>query len=140
MSEFSIEALDAAARGVSGNQPTDQGKKKLFGQEVQNINPQLQAQPENDVSIFDPRVLDQQAQAVAKMPAQGNVSGLAGDLFGIKKLGQGLAGLADVTVGGVIPSVAGAAKRALAQNPLSDPHLNNIKGGSFTTPKLPKNV
>lgn len=36
--------------------------------------------------------------------------------------------------------IAGAVKRAFDKNPLSDPHLNNIKGGSFTTPKLPKNV
>jgi hypothetical protein len=36
--------------------------------------------------------------------------------------------------------IAGAVGRAFDQKPLSDPHLNNINGGKFTTPKLPKNV
>lgn len=36
--------------------------------------------------------------------------------------------------------VAGAVARTYNQNPLSDPHKNNVNGGKFTTPKLPKNV
>lgn len=117
MSEFSIEALDAAARGVSGKtQSTEPKKTKLFGQDTQNINPQLQAQPDistQQASIFDPAVLDEQAKRVASQ--KGNVSNLAGDLFSAKQLGQGLAALGDVTVGGIIPSVAGAVTYAGAR-------------------------
>jgi hypothetical protein len=36
--------------------------------------------------------------------------------------------------------VAGAVARAFDQNPLSDNHTQNVNGGKFTTPKLPKNV
>ena len=36
--------------------------------------------------------------------------------------------------------VAGAVRSAFTQNPLSDNHTNNVNGGKFTTPKLPKNV
>jgi len=36
--------------------------------------------------------------------------------------------------------IANSVKKAFTQNPLSDPHLNNIKGGSFTKPKLPAKV
>ena len=36
--------------------------------------------------------------------------------------------------------VAGAVARAFNQNPLSDNHIQNVDGGKFTVPKLPKNV
>jgi hypothetical protein len=36
--------------------------------------------------------------------------------------------------------VATAVGKAFNQNPLSDPHVNDINGGKFTTPKLPKNI
>ena len=36
--------------------------------------------------------------------------------------------------------VAGAVARAFDQNPLSQNHIQNVNGGKFTTPKLPKNV
>jgi hypothetical protein len=36
--------------------------------------------------------------------------------------------------------VAGAVRKAFTQNPLSDPHTNNVNGGKFTTPKLPSKV
>ena len=36
--------------------------------------------------------------------------------------------------------VAGAVARAFTQNPLSDNHMNNVNGGKFTKPSLPKNV
>ena len=36
--------------------------------------------------------------------------------------------------------VAGAVNRAFDQNPLSDNHTNNVNGGKFSVPKLPKNV
>lgn len=121
MSEFSIEALDAAARGVSGkSQPIEPQKKKLFGQNVSDIRPDLQAdtqaqQPSADFS-FDPRTLDRQAYQVAtgqiKAPKQSSF---------LSTLGQGLASVADVTVGGVIPAIAGAAtyagSRAIGKTP-----------------------
>lgn len=37
-------------------------------------------------------------------------------------------------------AVAGAVRKAFTQNPLSDNHIQNVNGGKFTTPKLPKNV
>ena len=37
-------------------------------------------------------------------------------------------------------AVAGAVLRTYDQNPLSDQHKNNVNGGKFTVPKLPKNV
>ena len=36
--------------------------------------------------------------------------------------------------------VAGAVARAFDQNPLSDQHTQNVNGGKFSVPKLPKNV
>lgn len=36
--------------------------------------------------------------------------------------------------------IAGAVGRAFNQNPLSDNHTQNVDGGKFTVPKLPKNV
>ena len=36
--------------------------------------------------------------------------------------------------------VAAAVGKAFNQNPLSENHLQNIDGGKFTTPKLPKNI
>ena len=37
-------------------------------------------------------------------------------------------------------TIAGAVGKAFNQNPLSDQHLNNINGGKFTVPTLPKKV
>lgn len=37
-------------------------------------------------------------------------------------------------------AVAGAVRKAFTQNPLSENHMQNVNGGKFTTPKLPKNV
>lgn len=75
MSEFSIEALDAAARGVSGktqpaekSQPTDAQRKKLFGTNISDINPHLQAEtvtPQPADDTFDWRNLDKQAYQIA---------------------------------------------------------------------------
>lgn len=118
MSEFSIEALDAAARGVSGkSQPTEPNqKKKLFGQNVSDIHPELQVettqttQPQDSFS-FDMKNLDKQAYQVASGQIQtpkekdSSWSKFKQDL---STFGQGAASLADVTVGGVIPAVAGA--------------------------------
>ena len=36
--------------------------------------------------------------------------------------------------------VAGAVGRAFNQNPLSQNHVQNVDGGKFTVPKLPKNI
>jgi hypothetical protein len=36
--------------------------------------------------------------------------------------------------------VAGAVRKAFTQNPLSDNHTQNVNGGKFTTPKLPKSI
>lgn len=128
MSEFSIEALDAAARGVSGKTNKPDGTKKLFGQEISNINPQLQAdrevvpqfqiptQPQDNFS-FDPRSLDKQAYQLATGQIQSTPKGESA----VSRLGQGLAALGDVTVGGIVPSVAGAVTyaglRAIGRTP-----------------------
>ena len=37
-------------------------------------------------------------------------------------------------------TLATAVRDTFNQNPLSDPHLNNVNGSKFTTPKLPKKV
>ena len=120
MSEFSIEALDAAARGVSSKtQPIEPQKKKLFGQNVSDMQPTLQAEPDapmptqpQDNFSFDMKNLDKQAFQVAtgqiKAPKQSGSSSLA-------TFGQGLASLADTTIGGVIPAIAGAATYAGAR-------------------------
>jgi len=55
-----------------------------------------------------------------------------------KTINDKLAGFANGHKHGAM--IAGAVGKAFNQNPLSDPHLNNINGGKFTTPKLPKNV
>lgn len=124
MSEFSIEALDAAARGVSGKtQPTEPQKKKLFGQDVSSIRPDLQPEPEGqptqpqDNFSFDMKNLDKQAYQVAS----GQIKAPASGPSAISRLGQGLAALGDVTVGSVIPSALGAVtyagSRAMGKTP-----------------------
>jgi hypothetical protein len=120
MSEFSIEALDAAARGISGkSQPVEPNqKKKLFGQNVSDMQPTLQAeqdapmpaQPQNSFS-FDMKNLDKQAYQIASGQIKAPKSGTSS----LATFGQGLASLADTTIGGVIPAVAGAATYAGAR-------------------------
>jgi hypothetical protein len=142
MSEFSIEALDAAARGVSGKtQPIEPNqKKKLFGQDVSSIRPDLQPDPEGQPSqpqdnfSFDMKNLDKQAYQVAsgqiKAPSSGPSS--------IAKLGQGLAALGDVTVGSVIPSALGAVtyagSRAMGKTPEQAQALEQKVAGSIDKP------
>lgn len=141
MSEFSIEALDAAARGVSGKtQPTEPQKKKLFGQDVSSIRPDLQPEPEGqptqpqDDFSFDMKNLDKQAYQVAfgqiKAPASGPSA--------ISRLGQGLAALGDVTVGSVIPSALGAVTyaglRAMGKTPEQAQALEQKVAGSIDKP------
>lgn len=124
MSEFSIEALDAAARGVSGkSQSNEPQKKKLFGQDVSSIRPDLQPEPEGqptqpqDNFSFDMKNLDKQAYQVAS----GQIKAPASGPSAISRLGQGLAALGDVTVGSVIPSALGAVtyagSRAMGKTP-----------------------
>lgn len=125
MSEFSIEALDAAARGVSGKtQPTEPQKKKLFGQDVSSIRPDLQPEPEGqptqpqDNFSFDMKNLDKQAYQVASGQIQvPKESGSSWSKFkqDLSTFGQGAASLADTTIGGVIPAVAGAVTYAGAR-------------------------
>lgn len=125
MSEFSIEALDAAARGVSGkSQSTEPQKKKLFGQDVSSIRPDLQPEPEGqptqpqDNFSFDMKNLDKQAYQVASGQIQvPKESGSSWSKFkqDLSTFGQGAASLADTTIGGVIPAVAGAVTYAGAR-------------------------
>lgn len=125
MSEFSVESLDAAARGVSGgSQSTLPQKKKIGGKNISEIRPDLQADaevsaPQSDFA-FDPRSLDKQAYQVAtgqvKAPAQTTQGSSP-----LAQFGQGLAALGDVTIGNIIPSVSGgmtyAFARAMQQSP-----------------------
>lgn len=126
MSEFSIEALDAAARGVSGkSQPIEPNqKKKLFGQDVSSIRPDLQPEPEGQPSqpqdnfSFDMKNLDKQAYQVAsgqiQVPKESS-SSWSKFKQDLSTFGQGAASLADTTIGGVIPAVAGAVTYAGAR-------------------------
>lgn len=74
------------------------------------------------------------------------MSGYGKIISGGKQMAKGLtAGINDKLAGFAKENerrkvIAGAVGRAFDQKPLSDPHLNNINGGKFTTPKLPKNV
>jgi len=141
MSEFSIEALDAAARGVSGkSQSTEPQKKKLFGQDVSSIRPDLQpdpegqpSQPQDDFS-FDMKNLDKQAYQVAS----GQIKAPATGPSAISRLGQGLAALGDVTVGSVIPAAVGAVtyagSRAIGKTPEQAQALEQNVVGSIDKP------
>ena len=74
------------------------------------------------------------------------MSGYGKIISGGKQMAKGLtAGINDKLAGFAKEQdrrkmVATAVGKAFNQNPLSDNHLNNIQGGKFTTPKLPKNV
>jgi hypothetical protein len=139
MSEFSIEALDAAARGVSGKtQQPELQKKKLFGQNVSDIRPDLQpdaqTQPSESNFSFDPRTLDNQAFQIAS----GRIQPASKESSALAKFGQGLASLADTTVGSVIPAVAGAAtyagSRALGKTPEQAQALEQQVTGAVNQP------
>jgi len=141
MSEFSIEALDAAARGVSGkSQSTEPQKKKLFGQDVSSIRPDLQPEPEGQPSqpqddfSFDMKNLDKQAYQIAS----GQIKAPATGPSAISKLGQGLAALGDVTVGSVIPAAVGAityaGSRAMGKTPEQAQALEQNVVGSIDKP------
>jgi hypothetical protein len=120
MSGFSIEELDAVARGVSGTtaptsnknkaelpQPTQEDLDKARRKKV--LNPQLQPDaepivtaPQSDFS-FDMKNLDKQAYQIAS----GKIETPKTETSSLAKFGQGLAALGDVTVGGVLPAIVG---------------------------------
>ena len=123
MFDFSAESLDSAVKGAYGNKssapPQMPPRQKLSG-----ANPQLQADeetPSTDGFSFDAVSLNNAVRdAIKGEPSK--VSQVAKSKFGsMSELGQGLASLADVTVGGVIPAVAGsvtyAGARALGKTP-----------------------
>jgi hypothetical protein len=120
MSEFSMEELDAVARSISGATKPQTGKNKAelpqpTQQELDKarrtkvLNPQLQpdAEPIAEVTqpdfSFDMKNLDKQAFQIAS----GKIEVPQKESSAIAKFGQGLAALGDVTVGGVLPAIAG---------------------------------
>jgi len=126
MSGFSIEELDAIARGVGGApaprknkaelpQPTDEDLNKARRTKV--LNPQLQPDteptataPESDFS-FDMKNLDKQAYQIAS----GKIETPKTETSSIAKFGQGVAALGDVTLGGVLPSIVGTVSYPVAR-------------------------
>jgi hypothetical protein len=120
MSEFSMEELDAVARTISGatKPQTGQNKKELpqptqeqldKARRTKVLNPQLQpdAEPIAETTqpdfSFDMKNLDKQAFQIAS----GKIEVPQKESSAIAKFGQGLAALGDVTVGGVLPAIAG---------------------------------
>ena len=120
MFDFSAESLDSAVQGAYGKKPSATPQMPPR-QRLSGANPQLQPEeetPSTDGFSFDAVTLNNAVrQAMQAQPApQSNVGGVAQGLFGkVKEVGQGLASLADVTVGGVIPAVAGSATYAGAR-------------------------
>ena len=107
MSGFSIDELDAIARGVGGASTPQPSKRIIKGVESTKLNPQLQPDAEPEVTqpdfSFDMKNLDKQAFQIASgkiEPPKTGPSSLA-------KFGQGLAALGDVTVGNVLPTFVG---------------------------------
>jgi hypothetical protein len=117
MSEFSMEALDAVARGVSGTTTPATGKRIIKGVESTKLNPQLQpdAEPTAETTqpdfSFDMKNLDKQAFQIAS----GKIEVPQKKSSAIAKFGQGLAALGDVTVGGVLPAIAGTVAYPVAR-------------------------
>ena len=128
MSGFSIEELDAIARGIGGASAPASGKNKVPSAEptqedlnkarrTKVLNPQLQPDaepvvtaPQSDFS-FDMKNLDKQAFQIAS----GKIETPKTEPSSITKFGQGLAALGDVTVGGVIPAIAGTVAYPVAR-------------------------
>ncbi len=128
MSGFSIEELDAIARGVGGASAPASGKTKAPSAEptqedlnkarrTKVLNPQLQPDaeptvtaPQSDFS-FDMKNLDKQAFQIAS----GKIETPKTETSTLTKVGQGLAALGDVTVGGVIPAIAGTVAYPVAR-------------------------
>jgi hypothetical protein len=121
MDDFSVESLDQAVNSAYG-------KKKSFK------NEDLVAPKKNPLSTYDanaptvgqtndyePEILNQVVMDAYKAKPSTTIKTDQGATSFLQKLGQGAASLADVTVGGVIPSIAGMATyggaRAIGQTP-----------------------
>lgn len=128
MSGFSIDELDAIARGVGGASAPASGKTKALSAEptqedlnkarrTKVINPQLQPDAEPTVTAsqsdfsFDMKNLDKQAFQIAS----GKIETPKTEPSSITKFGQGLAALGDVTVGSVLPAIAGTVTYPVAR-------------------------
>ena len=120
MDDYSVESLDRAVNSAYG-------KKKTFN------NEDLVAPKKSTLSTFnesagtvgqtndyEPELLNQAVMDAYKAKPSAPKTDQGATSF-LQKLGQGAASLADVTVGGVIPSVAGmatyAGARAIGQTP-----------------------
>jgi len=120
MDDFSVESLDQAVNSAYG-------KKKSFKNEdlvAPKKNP-LSTFNENAATVgetndYEPELLNQAVMDAYKAKPSAPKTDQGATSF-LSKLGQGAASLADVTVGGVIPSVAGmatyAGARAFGQTP-----------------------
>jgi hypothetical protein len=120
MDDFSVESLDQAVNSAYG-------KKKSFKNEdlvAPKKNP-LSTFNENAATVgetndYEPELLNQAVMDAYKAKPSAPKTDQGATSF-LSKLGQGVASLADVTVGGVIPSVAGmatyAGARAFGQTP-----------------------
>jgi hypothetical protein len=128
MSGFSIDELDAIARGVGGASAPASGKTKAPSAEptqedlnkarrTKVLNPQLQPDTEPTVTAsqsdfsFDMKNLDKQAFQIAS----GKIETPKTEPSSITKFGQGLAALGDVTVGSVLPAIAGTVTYPVAR-------------------------
>lgn len=120
MDDFFVESLDQAVNSAYG-------KKKSFRNEdlvAPKKNP-LSTFNENAATVgeandYEPELLNQAVMDAYKAKPSAPKTDQGATSF-LSKLGQGAASLADVTVGGVIPSVAGmatyAGARAFGQTP-----------------------
>lgn len=113
-----IGNIDVAVRQALGSAPK---KSSMSG-----INPQLQPteetkSPTDDFGDFDAVTLHQAVSSAMKEKKPETSSFFSKLWQGAKETGQGLAALGDVTVGGIIPAVAGgvtyAGARALQKSP-----------------------
>ena len=138
MAEFSIESLDETVKGMYGGNPKvappADYKSSWYGK-----NPQYQPTPTQSQDIgfdFHPSSLDEQVYQTYKQPAPVAPQGAIGSAF--SKFGQGLASLADVTVGGIIPAIAGSATyagaRALQKTPAEAEALQQQVTGATEKP------
>lgn len=141
MFDFSAESLDSAVQGAYGKKtsapPQMPPRQKLSGANPQ-LKPDAEEEPPTGGFSFDAVSLNNAVRdAIKGEPSK--VSQVAKSKFGsISELGQGLASLADVTIGGVIPAVAGsvtyAGARALGKTPEQATQLEQQVVGATDKP------
>jgi hypothetical protein len=120
MDDFSVESLDQAVNSAYGKKKTFKNEDLIAPKKSSLSTFNESAGTVGETNDYEPELLNQAVMDAYKAKPSAPKTDQGATSF-LSKLGQGAASLADVTVGGIIPSVAGmatyAGARAIGQTP-----------------------